>query len=166
MPQGMDVTGDLRRMCPALTLQQMYRLTEYHHDEWISGGQSGDTIHLLEAIKRIVDGPNGGVSPPLSPSAQPGAWALTAELLRCPLLKHVMICREAQGRAPLAPPTAGKGTTTARPLRHPCVPGTKRRLCCSTHRFAWLSSPKNALSACCSAPEHFGTRSWAVPVTE
>ena len=78
-------------MCPALTLQQMYRLTEYHHDEWISGGQSGDTIHLLEAIKRIVDGANGAVGLSLcslSP-AQPGAWALTTELPGCPLWKHV-----------------------------------------------------------------------------
>ena len=91
MSQGMDVTGDLRRMCPALTLQQMYRLTEYHHDEWISGGQSGDTIHLLEAIKRIVDGANGAVRLSLPPSllAQPGAGAWTTELRGCLLLKHV-----------------------------------------------------------------------------
>lgn len=60
--QGMDITSDLRRMCPALTLQQLYRLTEYHHDDWIAtGGQSTDTILLLEALKRIVDGFSGQV---------------------------------------------------------------------------------------------------------
>ncbi len=26
-------------MCPSLTLQQIYKLTEHHHDDWITGGQ-------------------------------------------------------------------------------------------------------------------------------
>ena len=37
--QGFDITPDLRRMCPSLTLQQIYKLTEHHHDDWITGGQ-------------------------------------------------------------------------------------------------------------------------------
>jgi len=62
--QGMDITGDLRSMCPALTLQQLYRLTEYQHDDWITGGQNTDTLGLLETIKRIVDGFHVPVPPP------------------------------------------------------------------------------------------------------
>ena len=38
--QGFDITPDLRRMCPSLTLQQIYKLTEHHHDDWITGGQA------------------------------------------------------------------------------------------------------------------------------
>ncbi len=54
LAQGLDITGDLRSMCPALTLQQLYRLTEYQHDDWITGGQNSNTLGLLETIKRIV----------------------------------------------------------------------------------------------------------------
>ena len=43
-------------MCPALTLQQLYRLTEYHHDDWLASGQNSNTVLLLERIKQIVDG--------------------------------------------------------------------------------------------------------------
>lgn len=53
--QGADMLAGLRAACPALTLQQVYRLTEHHHDDWITGGQSADTYHVLETLKRIVD---------------------------------------------------------------------------------------------------------------
>lgn len=53
--QGFDITPDLRRMCPSLTLQQIYKLTEHHHDDWITGSQSTDTIVLLKTLKRVVD---------------------------------------------------------------------------------------------------------------
>jgi len=43
-------------MCPALTLQQVYKLTEHHHDDWITtGSQTTDTLVLLQTLKRIVD---------------------------------------------------------------------------------------------------------------
>lgn len=42
-------------MCPSLTLQQIYKLTEHHHDDWITGGQGPNTIVLLETLKRAVD---------------------------------------------------------------------------------------------------------------
>lgn len=42
-------------MCPSLTLQQLYRLTEYHHDDWLTSGQNSNTVLLLERIKQIVD---------------------------------------------------------------------------------------------------------------
>lgn len=42
-------------MCPSLTLQQIYKLTEHHHDDWITGSQSTDTIVLLKTLKRVVD---------------------------------------------------------------------------------------------------------------
>lgn len=61
--QGFDVTGDLRSMCPALTLQQLYRLTEYQHDDWITGGQNSDTMRLLEIIKGLIDGYHVPVTP-------------------------------------------------------------------------------------------------------
>ena len=53
--QGVDISADLRRMCPSLTMQQLYRLTEYHHDDWLTSGQNSNTILLLERIKQIVD---------------------------------------------------------------------------------------------------------------
>lgn len=42
-------------MCPSLTLQQVYKLTEHHHDDWITGSQTTDTLVLLQTLKRIVD---------------------------------------------------------------------------------------------------------------
>lgn len=55
--KGFDVMTDLRRMCPKLTPQQIYRLTEQHHDDWIAGlpgSTSNYTIILLELLKRHV----------------------------------------------------------------------------------------------------------------
>ena len=42
-------------MCPSLTLQQIYKLTEHHHDDWITGNQTTDTLVLLQTLKRVVD---------------------------------------------------------------------------------------------------------------
>ncbi|KAK9829628.1 hypothetical protein WJX72_006968 [[Myrmecia] bisecta] len=53
--KGFDITPDLRRVCPSLTLQQVYKLTEHHHDDWIMGNLGTDTLALLEALKRAVD---------------------------------------------------------------------------------------------------------------
>ena len=53
--QGFDITPDLRRMCSSLTLQQIYKLTEHHHDDWITGSQTTDTLVLLQTLKRVVD---------------------------------------------------------------------------------------------------------------
>ncbi|BDA45618.1 Myosin-17 [Coccomyxa sp. Obi] len=67
--KGFDITPDLRRMCPSLTLQQIYKLTEHHHDDWITtGSQTTDILVLLQTLKRIVD--NTGPSQPDSPSRQ------------------------------------------------------------------------------------------------
>ena len=53
--QGADFQADIRRTCPALSLQQIYKLTEHHHDDWISGGHSADTLTLLATLKRFAD---------------------------------------------------------------------------------------------------------------
>ena len=54
--KGFDVSADLRRACPALTLAQVYRLTEHHHDDWIAGAGGGaDTLALLRELKAAVD---------------------------------------------------------------------------------------------------------------
>ena len=55
LAQGFDITPDLRRMCSSLTLQQIYKLTEHHHDDWITGSQTTDTLVLLQTLKRVVD---------------------------------------------------------------------------------------------------------------
>ena len=69
--QGFDITPDLRRMCPRLTLAQVYKLTEHGHDDWITGAHSTDTLVLLQTLKRTVDaGVRPGRSPPLSPPAR------------------------------------------------------------------------------------------------
>jgi len=70
--KGFDVSPDLRRACPALTLAQVYRLTEHHHDDWIAGAGGGaDTLALLRELKAAVDsaaaggvGGVGGATPP------------------------------------------------------------------------------------------------------
>lgn len=54
--QGFDITPDLRRACPGLTLAQVYKLTEHGHDDWLIGGApSTDTLVLLQTLKRTVD---------------------------------------------------------------------------------------------------------------
>ena len=65
--QGFDITPDLRRMCPSLTLQQIYKLSEHHHDDWITAvgdNQGTKTIVLLETLKRAVDSSGGFSTPP------------------------------------------------------------------------------------------------------
>ena len=65
--QGFDITPDLRRMCPSLTLQQIYKLSEHHHDDWITAvgdNQGTKTIVLLETLKRAVDSSGGTATPP------------------------------------------------------------------------------------------------------
>ncbi len=65
--QGFDITPDLRRMCPSLTLQQIYKLSEHHHDDWITAvgdNQGTKTIVLLETLKRAVDSSGGMTTPP------------------------------------------------------------------------------------------------------
>lgn len=56
--RGVDVFGDLLRQCPALTLQQLTRLTEYQHDDWLGSMSSGtagaQTMVLLETLRRII----------------------------------------------------------------------------------------------------------------
>lgn len=47
--------GDLREACPALTLQQIYKLTEHHHDDWISDDHQNQTFALLDALKAVVE---------------------------------------------------------------------------------------------------------------
>lgn len=67
VPQGFDITPDLRRMCPSLTLQQIYKLSEHHHDDWITAvgdNQGTKTIVLLETLKRAVDSSGGMATPP------------------------------------------------------------------------------------------------------
>ena len=53
--KGFDIGPDLRRMCPNLSPPQIYKLTEHHHDDWITGGGGTNTIALLETLKRAAD---------------------------------------------------------------------------------------------------------------
>ncbi|KAK9796643.1 hypothetical protein WJX73_007169 [Symbiochloris irregularis] len=55
-----DITAWLRGSFSALTLQQIYRLTEHHHDDWITGGQMTGTVGLLETLKGIVEQSSSG----------------------------------------------------------------------------------------------------------
>ncbi len=53
--QGVDISPDLARLCPALSLQQVYRLTEHQHDDWIVGMRGGtQDIVLLETLRRLM----------------------------------------------------------------------------------------------------------------
>ena len=63
--QGTELQAQIRQMCPALSLQQIYKLTEHHHDDWISGGHSSDTLALLATLKRFADAGYRRVQPAL-----------------------------------------------------------------------------------------------------
>ena len=68
--KGFDVSPDLRRLCPSLTLDQVYRLTEHAHDDWLDGavggaGAGGGTLALLAELKRAV----AAAPPPAAPTA-------------------------------------------------------------------------------------------------
>jgi len=54
---GMDVMADLARVCPALTLQQVQRLTQFHHDDWVGhdAGPSGAGLDLLRFLQQRGD---------------------------------------------------------------------------------------------------------------
>jgi hypothetical protein len=55
--KGMDVMQDLARVCPSLTLQQVQRLTQCHHDDWVGhdSGPSGAGLDLLRALQHRAD---------------------------------------------------------------------------------------------------------------
>jgi len=73
--RGFDIGADLRRACPSLTLAQVYRLTEHHHDDWIAGGGRGDTIALLRTLKGQVDAVAGGARSPAGSERAPSPAA-------------------------------------------------------------------------------------------
>ncbi|PSC74954.1 Myosin-J heavy chain isoform A [Micractinium conductrix] len=53
--RGVDIYADLQRMCPALSLQQVYKLTEHQHDDWIVAASSGrESLALLETLQRLM----------------------------------------------------------------------------------------------------------------
>jgi myosin-5 len=53
---GVNIAADLTRSCPALTLQQVYRLSEHQHDDWLgSEGTSGrESMALLQTLKQLM----------------------------------------------------------------------------------------------------------------
>ncbi|KAL6770143.1 hypothetical protein ACKKBG_A33770 [Auxenochlorella protothecoides x Auxenochlorella symbiontica] len=53
--RGVPILADLGRLCPSLTLQQVYRLTEHQHDDWIAGaGLGSQNMVLLETLQRLM----------------------------------------------------------------------------------------------------------------
>ena len=55
--KGIDIMPDLLRLCPALTLQQVARLTEHQHDDWLAGAgasSGSQTLVLLEDLRRLM----------------------------------------------------------------------------------------------------------------
>ena len=62
--KGFDVGPDLKRACPSLSLAQVYKLTEHHHDDWIAGGGATDTLALLRTLQSAATaGTAGGRKP-------------------------------------------------------------------------------------------------------
>lgn len=59
--RGVPLLPDLGKLCPSLTLQQVYRLTEHQHDDWIAGvGLGSQNIVLLESLQRLMAAQPGG----------------------------------------------------------------------------------------------------------
>ncbi|KAI3425379.1 hypothetical protein D9Q98_009143 [Chlorella vulgaris] len=53
--RDVDIYADLARSCPSLSLQQVYKLTEHQHDDWIVAASSGrESIALLETLRRLM----------------------------------------------------------------------------------------------------------------
>jgi myosin-5 len=53
--RGVDVLPDLGRLCPALTLQQVSRLTEHAHDDWLAGAGGGrEALALLGTLRQLM----------------------------------------------------------------------------------------------------------------
>lgn len=78
------VLGNLNKQCPALTLQQVARLTEHQHDDWLAGAGSGvgtQTLALLETLQRLIAKGPGAVpdSSPLQPARNPTWVAFGSE---------------------------------------------------------------------------------------
>ena len=56
--RGINVLPDLARQCPALTLQQVHRLTEHQHDDWLAGAGSAvgsQTLVLLDTLRKLMN---------------------------------------------------------------------------------------------------------------
>ena len=51
--RGVDIAPLLSASCGALTVQQVYRLSEHQHDDWLGGmaAVGSQTVVLLEALK-------------------------------------------------------------------------------------------------------------------
>jgi myosin-5 len=79
--RGINVLQDLTRQCPALTLQQVHRLTEHQHDDWLAGtGASvgSQTLVLLEKLRSLMNENKarlggGIIEPPSAAAAAPAA---------------------------------------------------------------------------------------------
>lgn len=67
--RGVPILADLGRLCPSLTLQQVYRLTEHQHDDWIAGaGLGSQNMVLLETLQRLM------ASQPSMAGEEGGGW--------------------------------------------------------------------------------------------
>jgi myosin V len=86
--RGINVLQDLTRQCPALTLQQVHRLTEHQHDDWLAGTgafMGSQTLVLLEMLRRLMNenrarlGFGGVIQPPSVVQAADNGAALAAE---------------------------------------------------------------------------------------
>jgi hypothetical protein len=76
-------------MCSSLTLQQIYKLTEHHHDDWITGSQTTDTLVLLQTLKRVVD---STVRPPPPAGCHCAVVLLRSALMPVPSACHACWC--------------------------------------------------------------------------
>ena len=86
--RGVDILPDLRRSCGILSLQQIYRLTEYQHDDWIGEGGSSSIV-LLEALRWLMKDTNENDSVLLVDSMD----AFTRIDLRAAASKYVELSR-------------------------------------------------------------------------
>jgi myosin-5 len=86
--RNINVLQDLTRQCPSLTLQQVHRLTEHQHDDWLAGtgaSMGSQTLVLLEMLRRFMNENRarlgfGGVNqPPTAVATADNAAAPAAE---------------------------------------------------------------------------------------
>ena len=76
--RNIPVLPDLTRQCHSLTLQQVHRLTEHQHDDWLAGAGAAmgtQTLVLLDTLRRLMTENQariGGSSNSESASPAPG----------------------------------------------------------------------------------------------
>lgn len=60
--RGGEVLPALQRAAPGLTLQQLHKLTEHHHDDWAVGESARQELELWPVSRKMSSVPNSAAA--------------------------------------------------------------------------------------------------------